>query len=81
MCVPVHVCVCVCVCVYVCMCVCMCPQENNTVYALTHMEWDCKNAVECPFYGRTPPLTFFSAVTLMMSLDGGRSLTHTHTHT
>ena len=45
------------------------------VYALTHMEWDCKNA-ECPFYGATPPLTFFSAVTLMMSADGGDTWTH-----
>ena len=41
------------------------------------MEWDCKNPAECPFYGTaTPPLTFFSAVTLMMSPDGGDSWTH-----
>ena len=52
-------------------------KENNTVYALTHMEWDCKNAAECPFYGAaTPALTFFSAVTLMMSPNGGDSWTH-----
>ena len=25
--------------------------ENNSVVALTHMEWDCKNADSCAFYG------------------------------
>jgi len=47
---------------------------NNTVYALTHMEWDCKSADTCAFYGQG--YTFFSAVTLMMSPDGGGSWRH-----
>jgi hypothetical protein len=51
-------------------------KENNTVYALTHMEWDCKNAETCPYYGYQPPLSFFSAVTLMVSTDGGGSWAH-----
>ena len=47
---------------------------NNSVYALTHMEWDCKSAQSCAFYGLG--YSFFSAVTLMRSLDGGASWDH-----
>jgi hypothetical protein len=47
---------------------------NNTVYALTHMEWDCKSASTCPYYGYG--YSFFSGVTLMVSGDGGDSWSH-----
>ena len=48
--------------------------DNNSVVALTHMEWDCKDAQTCAFYGLD--LSFFSAVTLMASTDGGASWAH-----
>ena len=47
---------------------------NNSIVALTHMEWDCKDPASCAFYGE--PYTFFSAVTLMSSPDGGASWAH-----
>ena len=49
-------------------------RENNTAVALTHMEWDCKDPVSCAFWGLD--YSFFSAVTLMSSQDGGESWQH-----
>jgi hypothetical protein len=43
--------------------------ENNSAVALTHMEWDCKGPETCPWYGAG--YSFFSAVTLFSSADGG----------
>ena len=48
--------------------------ENNTAVALTHMEWDCKTPATCPWFGQG--YSFFSAVTLMASLDGGDTWAH-----
>jgi hypothetical protein len=48
--------------------------ENNTVYALTHMEWDCKGSSTCAFY--SDGYSFFTGVTLLQSLDGGNSWTY-----
>lgn len=44
---------------------------NNTAVALTHMEWDCKGPESCPWFGMG--YSFFSAVTLYASPDGGAS--------
>ena len=46
-------------------------RENNSAVALTHMEWDCKGPETCPWYGLG--YSFFSAVTLFSSPDGGAS--------
>jgi hypothetical protein len=48
--------------------------SNNSVVALTHMEWDCKSAATCAFWGLG--YSFFSAVTLMQSLNGGDTWAH-----
>lgn len=45
--------------------------QNNSAVALTHMEWDCKGPETCPWYGMG--YSFFSAVTLFSSPDGGAS--------
>ena len=50
--------------------------NNNTVYALTHMEWDCKSPATCAFY--SDGYSFFTGVTLLKSLDGGNSWSYTH---
>lgn len=47
---------------------------NSSVYALTHMEWDCKDPQTCAFFGLG--FSFFSAITLMRSLDGGATWAH-----
>jgi hypothetical protein len=44
---------------------------NNSVYALTHMEWDCKGQDTCAFY--SDGYSFFTGVTLLESINGGNS--------
>ena len=48
--------------------------ENNSAVALTHMEWDCKDPSSCAFFGEN--YNFFSAVTLLSTMDGGASWAH-----
>jgi hypothetical protein len=47
--------------------------ENNTLVALTHMEYHCESAALCPLYTNFSGDSWFSAVTLFHSLDGGVS--------
>jgi hypothetical protein len=50
--------------------------ENNTIYALTHMEIHCEEppAPYCPYLGKD--YSFFTAITLFVSVDGGKSFQH-----